>query len=37
LRALKNCNNVQTEAAQLLGIGKSGFNKKLKKFDIFLD
>ena len=34
LRALKNCNNVQSEAAQLLGIGRSGFNKKLKKYDI---
>ena len=34
LRALKNCNNVQSEAAQLLGIGRSGFNKKLKKYGI---
>ncbi len=34
LRALKNCNNVQSEAAELLGIGRSGFNKKLKKYGI---
>jgi two-component system NtrC family response regulator len=37
LRALKSCNNVQSEAAQLLGIGRSGFNKKLKKYGIFPD
>jgi two-component system NtrC family response regulator len=37
LRALKNCNNVQSEAAQLLGIGRSGFNKKLKKHGIISD
>jgi two-component system NtrC family response regulator len=37
LRALKNCNNVQSEAAQLLGIGRSGFNKKLKKYGIVSD
>jgi len=34
LRALKHCKNVQSEAAQLLGIGRSGFNKKLRKYDI---
>ena len=34
LRALTSCNNIQSEAAQLLGIGRSGFNKKLKKYDI---
>ncbi len=34
LRALKHCHNVQSDAAQLLGIGRSGFNKKLKKHDI---
>ncbi len=34
LRALANCNNVQSEAAQLLGIGRSGLNKKLKKYGI---
>ncbi len=37
LRALKHCHNVQSDAAQLLGIGRSGFNKKLKKHDIHLD
>ena len=37
LRALENCNNVQSEAAQLLGIGRSGFNKKLKKYGIVSD
>ena len=37
LRALKNCNNIQSEAAQLLGIGRSGFNKKLKKHGIISD
>ena len=34
LRALKITGNVQSEAAELLGIGKSGLNKKLKKHDI---
>jgi len=37
LRALKNCSNIQSEAAQLLGIGRSGFNKKLKKHGIISD
>jgi two-component system, NtrC family, response regulator len=37
LRALTYCNNVQSEAAQLLGIGRSGFNKKLKKYGIVSD
>ena len=37
LRALANCNNVQSDAAQLLGIGRSGFNKKLKKYGIASD
>lgn len=37
LRALANCNNIQSEAAQLLGIGRSGFNKKLKKYGIVSD
>ena len=37
LRALTCCNNVQSEAAQLLGIGRSGFNKKLKKYGIVGD
>ena len=36
LRALKMANNVQTNAAELLGIGKSGLNQKLKKFNIDL-
>ena len=36
LRALKITGNVQSEAAGLLGIGKSGLNKKLKKHDIVL-
>ena len=34
LRALKITGNVQSDAAQLLGIGKSGLNKKLKKHGI---
>jgi len=34
LRALKMTGNVQTHAAELLGIGKSGLNQKLKKFNI---
>jgi two-component system NtrC family response regulator len=33
-RALKLSNNVQSHAAGMLGIGKSGLNQKLKKFDI---
>ncbi len=37
LRALKLCNNVQSEAAQLLGIGKSGLSKKMKKYGIQLN
>jgi two-component system NtrC family response regulator len=34
LRALKITGNIQSDAAQLLGIGKSGLNKKLKKHGI---
>jgi len=34
LRALKVTGNVQAHAAELLGIGKSGLNQKLKKFNI---
>jgi two-component system NtrC family response regulator len=34
LRALKITGNVQSDAANLLGIGKSGLNKKLKKHGI---
>jgi two-component system NtrC family response regulator len=33
-RALKAANNVQAHAAQLLGIGKSGLNQKIKKYGI---
>ncbi|WP_457552366.1 sigma-54-dependent transcriptional regulator [Desulfobacula sp.] len=33
-RAMKRAGNVQTIAAQLLGIGKSGLNQKLKKFNL---
>ena len=33
-RAMKLSGNVQTKAAQLLGIGKSGLNQKLKKFNL---
>ena len=33
-RALKLSNNVQSHAASILGIGKSGLNQKLKKFGI---
>jgi two-component system, NtrC family, response regulator len=34
LRALKKADYVQTHAAALLGIGKSGLNQKLKKYGI---
>ena len=33
-RALLLTNHVQTDAAELLGIGRSGFNKKIKKYGI---
>ncbi|OQX26091.1 MAG: DNA-binding response regulator [Desulfobacteraceae bacterium IS3] len=33
-RALKMTNHVQAHAAQLLGIGKSGLNMKIKKYNI---
>ncbi|NOX33640.1 MAG: sigma-54-dependent Fis family transcriptional regulator [Deltaproteobacteria bacterium] len=33
-RAMKLSGNVQTKAAQILGIGKSGLNQKLKKFNL---
>ncbi len=33
-RAMQLSGNVQTKAAQLLGIGKSGLNQKLKKFNL---
>ncbi|MBU1196279.1 MAG: sigma-54 dependent transcriptional regulator [Proteobacteria bacterium] len=34
IRAMKLSDNVQTKAAQMLGIGKSGLNQKLKKFNL---
>ena len=34
LRALKLSGNVQSRAAELLGIGKSGLNQKIKKFKL---
>ena len=34
LRALRLCNHVQSDAARLLGIGKSGLSKKMKKYGI---
>jgi len=33
-RALMHSNNVQAHAAQLLGIGKSGLNQKIKKYHL---
>ncbi len=33
-RSLKLTNNIHSKAAELLGIGKSGFSKKLKKYGI---
>ncbi len=33
-RALKMTNNVQSQAAEILGIGKSGLNQKIKKFKL---
>ncbi len=33
-RALKMANNVQSHAAEILGIGKSGLNQKIKKFKL---
>ena len=34
VRALKLTNNVQSQAAELLGIGKSGLNWKIKKLKL---
>jgi two-component system NtrC family response regulator len=34
LRAMKLSGNVQTRAAELLGIGKSGLSQKIKKFNL---
>jgi two-component system, NtrC family, response regulator len=36
-RALKLSNNVQSHAADMLGIGKSGLNQKIKKLGIRID
>jgi two-component system NtrC family response regulator len=33
-RALKLANNVQSHAAEILGIGKSGLNQKIKKYSL---
>lgn len=33
-RALKMANNIQSHAAEFLGIGKSGLNQKIKKFKL---
>jgi two-component system NtrC family response regulator len=33
-RALRISNHVQSHAARLLGIGKSGLNQKIKKFNL---
>ena len=35
VRALKKANYVQAHAADLLGIGKSGLNQKIKKYNLF--
>ncbi len=35
IRALKKANFVQTHAAEMLGIGKSGLNQKIKKYKLF--
>ena len=35
-RALKQCNNVQAHAAELLGITKSLIQHKMKKYNIYL-
>jgi two-component system NtrC family response regulator len=34
LRAMKMAGHVQTKAAEILGIGKSGLNQKLKKYNL---
>jgi len=33
-RALKLSDNVQSHAAELLGIGKSGLSQKIKKYNL---
>ena len=35
IRALKKANYIQAHAAELLGIGKSGLNQKIKKYKLF--
>jgi two-component system NtrC family response regulator len=34
VRAMKRADNVQTRAAEMLGIGKSGLNQKIKKYQL---
>jgi two-component system, NtrC family, response regulator len=34
MRAMKRADNVQTRAAEMLGIGKSGLNQKIKKYQL---
>ncbi len=36
VRALKKANYIQAHAAELLGIGKSGLNQKIKKYKLFM-
>ena len=36
VRALRKANYVQARAAELLGIGKSGLNQKIKKYKLFM-
>lgn len=36
MRAMEQAGGVQTVAAEMLGIGKSGLNQKLKKYDLYL-
>jgi two-component system, NtrC family, response regulator len=36
IRALKKANYIQAHAAELLGIGKSGLNQKIKKHKLFM-
>ena len=36
VRALKKTNYIQAHAADLLGIGKSGLNQKIKKYKLFM-
>jgi two-component system NtrC family response regulator len=37
IRAMRLANNVQSHAAQILGIGKSGLSQKIKKYDIDIE